>query len=73
MAGEPGVAAPDRPLSSVPTQPYVDAECLRDRALACDAQLYVRGDSARMKVTLETFTPCPDQWAQPCYRGPMPP
>jgi hypothetical protein len=73
MAGELGRAEPaSSPVAAAP-QPYVDAECLRDRALACDAQLFVRGDSTRVKVTLDTFTPCPQQWAQPCYRGPMPP
>jgi hypothetical protein len=63
------VTAPAAPKSQ-----YVDAECLRERAFTCDAQLYVRKDDARdVKVTLDTFTPCPQQWAQPCYRGPMPP
>lgn len=73
MAGELGAVAPESAPLPAPTGPHVDAECLRDRALACDAQLFVRGDSARVKVTLDTFTPCPQQWAQPCYRGPMPP
>ena len=73
MAGELGAVAPDNAPLPVPTQPHVDADCLRDRALACDAQLHVRGDSARERLTLDTFTPCPQQWAQPCYRGPMPP
>ena len=78
MAGEVKEAAPENsPVPGpvpVPTAPHVDAECLRDRALACDAELYVRKDSARgVKLTLDTFTPCPQPWAQPCYRGPMPP
>jgi len=75
MAGELGAAAPDASPLSAPTQAHVDAECLRERAMACDAQLYVRKDSSTrdVKLTLDTFTPCPQQWAQPCYRGPMPP
>ena len=75
MAGERDDVAPDS--AAAPLQPmaaHVDAECLRDLALACDAQLQVRKDGARdVKLTLHTFTPCPQQWAQPCYRGPMPP
>lgn len=76
MAGDIKEAAPEKePMPmAVPSQPHVDAECLRDRELACDAQLYVRRDNPRgLKLTLDTFTPCPQQWAQPCYRGPMPP
>ena len=75
MAGEQREAAPENSTAPrPPTSAHVDADCLRDRALACDAQLYVRRDSARdVKLTLDTFTPCPQPWAQPCYRGPMPP
>ena len=75
MAGEhdevasDGSAPPPRPMD-----PHVDAGCLGDQALACDAQLHVRQDGARdVKLTLHTFTPCPQPWAQPYYRGPMPP
>jgi hypothetical protein len=75
MAGERKEGAADnlaRPVRKVAA--HVDAECLRDRELACDAQLYVRKANPRtVKLTLDTFTPCPQQWAQPCYRGPMPP
>jgi hypothetical protein len=78
MAGEQAEVVPE--ISKEPQQPPaatragVDPQCLRDRALACDAQLHVGGDSPRdMKLTLDTFTPCPEPWAQPCYRGPMPP
>jgi hypothetical protein len=61
-------------VPAAPTSQHVDADCLRERAFACDAQLYVRKEDARdVKLTLDTFTPCPQQWAQPCYRGPMPP
>src|SRR5262249_29373334 len=42
MAGERQEAAPDDSPVAVPTSAYVDAECLHERALACDAQLYVR-------------------------------
>jgi hypothetical protein len=73
IAGDLAAVPPDNSPPSAPQQPYVDSDCLRDRALACDAQLFVRGDSARVKLTLDTFTSCPEQWAQPCYRGPMPP
>jgi hypothetical protein len=75
MAGEQGEAAPDDLNAPLPaTSANVDSACLRDRALACDAELYVRRDSPRdVKLTLDTFTPCPQSWAQPCYRGPMPP
>ena len=78
MAGELGAAAsPDSSPLPVPTHAHEDAECLRDLATACDAQLYVRKDSTtrdvKMTLTLDTFTPCPQPWAQPCYRGPMPP
>jgi hypothetical protein len=53
---------------------HIDAECMRERELACDAHLSVRKDNPRaVKLTLETFTRCPQPWAQPCYRGPMPP
>ena len=78
MAGDLKEAAPEDPnqlrAAKVP-QAHVDAECLRDLALACDAQLHVRRDSGPrgLKLTLDTFTPCPQSWAQPCYRGPMPP
>jgi hypothetical protein len=78
MAGDLGEVAPEvsrepqKPLAA--TSAGVDAQCLRDRALACDAQLYVRSDNPRdVKLTLDTFTLCPEPWAQPCYRGPMPP
>ena len=75
MAGEYDEAAPD---SSAPPpramDAHVDAGCLRDQALACDAQLEVRKDGARdVKLTLHAFTPCPQPWARPCYRGPAPP
>ena len=73
MAGALEAVAPENSPAPVPTQPYMDGACLRERTFACDAQLHVRGDSARAKLTLDTFTPCPQQWAQPCYRGPMPP
>ena len=75
MGGERGEAPPENKVAlPAPTSAHVDAECLRDRALACDAQLYVRKDNPRaVKLTLDTFTPCPQPWAQPCYRGPMPP
>jgi hypothetical protein len=69
------VMAGEQPAKALaPTGAGVDPQCLRDRALVCDAQLYVRGDNPRdVKLTLDTFTPCPEPWAQPCYRGPMPP
>jgi hypothetical protein len=75
MAGEQREVAPENSDAPLPaTSANVDSECLRDRAAACDAQLYVRRDSARdVRLTLDTFTPCPQPWAQPCYRGPMPP
>jgi hypothetical protein len=75
MAGERGEASRESSNGPLPvTSANVDLECLRERAVACDAQLYVRKDSPRdVKLTLATFTPCPQPWAQPCYRGPMPP
>jgi hypothetical protein len=75
MAGEQREAAPESSNAPVAaTSANLDLECLRDRAAACDAQLYVRRDSpGDVKLTLDTFTPCPQPWAQPCYRGPMPP
>jgi hypothetical protein len=78
MAGDLKEAAPEdpvRPRAAPTPKAHVDAECLRDLALACDAQLHVRKDSGPrgLKLTLDTFTPCPQPWAQPCYRGPMPP
>src|SRR5262245_23581528 len=76
MAGERKAGVADNPAGRVPRAAgaHIDAECLRERELACDAQLYVRKDNPRaVKLTLDTFTPCPQQWAQPCYRGPMPP
>jgi hypothetical protein len=74
MAGERKQGADDKQAAPVAAAPHIDAQCLRDRELACDAQLYVRKDNPRtVKLTLDTFTPCPQQWAQPCYRGPMPP
>jgi len=75
MAGDRGQAVPENSNAPVAvTSANVDPECLRDRAVACDAHLHVRTDSPRdVKLTLDTFTPCPQQWAQPCYRGPMPP
>ena len=78
MAGEPAEVAPE--VSKEPQTPpaatsgNVDQQCLRDRALACDVRLYVRSDNPRdVKLTLDTFAQCPEPWAQPCYRGPMPP
>ena len=74
MAGDLKEAAPKNAPAAAPANPHVDTACLRDRALACDAQLHVRKDNPRdVKLTLDTFTPCPQPWAQPCYRGPMPP
>jgi hypothetical protein len=74
MAGDLKEAAPKNAPMAAPTGPHVDAECLRERAVACDAQLQVRKENPRdVKLTLDTFTPCPQPWAQPCYRGPMPP
>ena len=74
MAGERKEGVANKMAAPVAAGPHIDAECLRDRELACDAQLYVRKDNPRaVKLTLDTFTPCPQQWAQPCYRGPMPP
>ena len=73
MAGELAAVAPENSPVPVPPDPHAEAQCLRDLALACDAQLYIRGDGARVKLTLDTFTRCPQSWAQPCYRGPMPP
>ena len=74
MAGELGAVAPDNAPPAAPPRANIDAECLRERARACDAQLHVRGDNPRdVKLTLDTFTPCPQPWAQPCYRGPAPP
>ena len=75
MAGERDEVAPETAEAPLrPTAAHVDPGCLRDRELACDAQLHVRRDTTReVKLTLDTFTPCPQQWAQPCYRGPMPP
>jgi hypothetical protein len=75
MAGEHGAVTPETaaPLPR-PADPHVDADCLRGLAEACDAQLHVRKDGAReVKLTLHTFTRCPQQWSQPCWRGPMPP
>jgi len=73
MAGQVGAVAADNSPVPVAPQPHVDAACLRERAFACDANLHLRGDSTRVKLTLDTFTPCPQPWAQPCYHGPMPP
>jgi hypothetical protein len=74
MAGDRKEGVANKVAVPVAAGPHIDAECLRERELACDAQLYVRKDNPRsVKLTLDTFTPCPQQWAQPCYRGPMPP
>ena len=75
MAGDRKEAPTEKARATpVPASPNIDANCLRERAVACDATLHVRKDSARaVKLTLDTFTPCPQPWAQPCYRGPMPP
>jgi hypothetical protein len=74
MAGDLKEAPPERSPAPVAKNPHVDPACMAERAVACDATLYVRKDSARaVKLTLDTFTPCPQQWAQPCYRGPAPP
>lgn len=74
VAGELDEAAPKSAPAAVPRDPHVDANCLRERALACDAQLTVaKNDGRDVKLTLDTFTPCPQPWARPCYRGPMPP
>lgn len=75
MAGELKDAPTEKSLQPrAPAGPHIDAACMAERAVACDATLYVRKDNARaVKLTLDTFTPCPQPWAQPCYRGPMPP
>jgi len=75
MAGDRKEAPTEKARATpVPASANIDANCLRERAVACDATLHVRKDSARaVKLTLDTFTPCPQPWAQPCYRGPMPP
>lgn len=73
MAGALKEAPPEK-SPQAPTGPHIDAACMAERAVACDATLVVRKDSTRaVKLTLDTFTPCPQPWAQPCYRGPMPP
>lgn len=75
MAGDYEAVVPDS--SAAPPGPmdaHIDPGCLSDQALACDAQLQVRKDGARdVKLILHTLTPCPQPWARPCYRGPMPP
>jgi hypothetical protein len=75
MAGERKEVAPKNSVGPLqPVDAHLDPGCLRDRALACDATLHVRRNNTRdVKLTLDTFTPCPRQWAQPCWRGPMPP
>jgi len=74
MAGELKESAPAKSAAAASRDPHTDPECLRERAVACDAQLHVRRENPRdVKLTLETYTPCPQPWAQPCYRGPMPP
>jgi hypothetical protein len=82
MAGELPDVAPEPPdVTPEPATPprarpsgNVDLQCLHDLALACDARLDVRRDTARdVKLLLETYQRCSEPWAQPCYRGPMPP
>jgi hypothetical protein len=54
-----------------PVVPSVDANCLAAEKLRCDLVLPVKADVSQARITFAER--CPQQWAQPCYRGPMPP
>lgn len=56
---------------------YLDPDCLEQLAhpvRTCDARLLVlEGTPMSVKVVLHSSNKCPQQWAHPCWRGPMPP
>jgi hypothetical protein len=65
-----GPGEPVVPKAARPGQ-HVDADCLESERRRCDLVLAVKSDVSRARIT---FTErCPQSWAQPCYRGPMPP
>jgi hypothetical protein len=77
--GHVGSAKPPKNDPAAPVaapSPNVDADCLRARSMpTCDAMIYVQDTTAsKVKLELHTYTQgCQAQWAQPCWRGPMPP
>jgi hypothetical protein len=58
---------------SLPAPPKagIDAGCLENEKRRCDLVLPVKSDVRDARITFTTR--CSEPWAQPCYRGPMPP
>jgi len=65
------VEAPGRPRPVEVTSAGIDAGCLDAERRRCDLVLAVRADVSKAEITF--IQPCPQEWNQPCYRGPMPP
>ncbi len=69
--------APEPPSPLPPAGQYTDARCMWDRAHPaprCDANVEVgASDVGGLVVATYGSNTCSQQWAQPCWRGPMPP
>jgi hypothetical protein len=50
---------------------HIDAQCLAEEKVRCDLVVRVAGE--RKGLVIERAERCPRPWAEPCYRGPMPP
>jgi hypothetical protein len=67
--GQPAEPPRAHPLKAA--GPNIDKGCLESERRRCDLVLAVKSDVKQADIR---FTQrCPDVWAQPCYRGPMPP
>jgi hypothetical protein len=70
-ARRPGKDRAEPAAPATPPSADVEAGCLENEKLRCDLVLPVRSDIKTVEIS---FTQrCPQPWAQPCYRGPMPP
>jgi hypothetical protein len=67
----PAAGAPGPPVAAPPSA-NVDAACLEAQKRRCDLVLtVVKRDISKADITFNAG--CPQQYNQPCYRGPMPP
>lgn len=80
VVGEPRPSPPEeepaRPVASG-AGPHLDPACLAELAHPtprCDARWIVgKGSPTKVSVSLYSSNTCPQPWAHPCWRGPMPP
>lgn len=68
---------PESQPSAPVRSPHLDAECLARLAHpepGCDAQWTVTDRPLTgVRLTLHSSNSCPQPWANPCWRGPLPP